>query len=231
MLPGRDAAHVVSCSGTSAKVRATFTDALEERLGEAEDETAGGSNRLTCEGGMRVRSGVHCIPGGTGDGGVKAVGMEPTLENRFSMTGSPMTATWAERAVFPTKARPGRSSGWAASRKASRRSARSLQSLVRSPETAPDKSSEDEARATVHRDRSRTSIKSDRGRAEGRARRPGAGSDGRSAQPRAWNCRRSFGDSRKSRSLPDAGEGGDHRPPRRSCAGRRSCAAHCRMLS
>ena len=43
--------------------------------------------------------------------------------------------------------------------------------------------------------------------------------------PRAWNCRRSFGDNRKSRSPSDAGKDGDHRPSWRSCAGRRMCGS------
>ena len=37
--------------------------------------------------------------------------------------------------------------------------------------------------------------------------------------------RRSFADNRKSRSPSDAGEDGDHRPSRRSCAGRRMCGS------
>ena len=53
---------------------------MEGCSGEDEDETVGGSARFAREGGMRVRHGVHRLPVEAGDGGFKAVGMEPTLE-------------------------------------------------------------------------------------------------------------------------------------------------------
>lgn len=47
--------------------------------GEDEDETAGGSDRLVREGGMRVRHGVHRIPVEAEDGGIKAGGIAGML--------------------------------------------------------------------------------------------------------------------------------------------------------
>ena len=145
-----------------------------------------------------------------------------------------MTAIWAERAAFPTKAEPGRGSGWVASREASRRSARSLRSPVRSPETVSDKSSEDEARATVHRGRSRTSILDHSGPRPGR--RPGSSARSRERRnaatrpcagnrpPRVWIAdghSRTIGRD-EARRVPGRTETIDHPGV---CAGRRMCGS------
>ena len=52
---------------------------MEGCPGEGEDETAGGLARFAREGGMRVRHGVHRLPVGAGDGGVKAGGIAEML--------------------------------------------------------------------------------------------------------------------------------------------------------
>ena len=141
------------------------------------------------------------------------------------------------RNLSSSKARPGRSSGWAASRKASRRSARSLQSPVRSPETAPDKSSEDEVRVTVHRDRYRASTKSGRGRAKARLAglEPGTADAVPGTAPGIGPCAPGTAGGHSG----TIGRAGACRMPGRAetidlpgvHAPADGCAAHCRMLS
>ena len=74
-------------AGVEGPIRLYGRPGWKDVLGEGEDEPAGESARFTREGGMRARPGVHRIPVGAGDGGVKAVGKEPTLESRLSKDG------------------------------------------------------------------------------------------------------------------------------------------------
>ena len=150
-----------------------------------------------------------------------------------------MAATWAERAVFPTRAGPDRGSGWAASRKASRRSLRSLRSPVRPPEAAPDQSSEDEARATVHRGRSRTSILDQSGPRAGQKAGlagPEPGAADAATRPRAGNRPPRLkllvvmrGQSEETK--PVGCRGGRRPSTIPAFAPADGCAAHCRMPS